>query len=304
MSSPPFVDLPDGVRRTSILTRRGEFAALRADPPADAEPQRPALLVPGYSGSKEDFIALLQPIAGAGRAVVAIDQRGQYDTPGPATHEAYTTEALGADIRAILDTLATDGPWHLLGHSFGGLVTRAALLSGCRHVCSYTVLGSGPARIVGVRAKHARLLVEVVARFGPGIVAPTMQRFERIKPGPKPAADVAAFVNKRYEVSSPHAFVAMARSLLTEPDRVDELAGLGVPTLVAYGENDDSWPAEVQARMADRLGAAHEVFPDAGHSPNVDVPAELVKVLLQFWDTAEVKRAPDAEALVAEPEAV
>lgn len=304
MSTPPFVDLPDGVRRTSVLTRRGEFAALRADPPAGSVPQRPALLVPGYSGSKEDFIALLAPIAQAGRPVVAIDQRGQCHTPGPAAHEAYTTEALGADVRAILDALTVDGPWHLLGHSFGGLVTRAALLSGSARVSSFTVLGSGPARVVGIRAKHARLLVEVVAKFGPGVVAPTMQRFDRIKPGPKPPAEIAEFVNRRYEIGSPHALVAMARSLLTEPDRVDELARLRLPTLVACGENDDTWPPELQAQMADRLGAEHEVFPGAGHSPNVDTPADLVKVLLQFWDTAEVRHTPEAEALVAEPEAV
>ena len=42
----------------------------------------PVLLVPGYTGSKEDFIAVLAPLAAAGHEVLAIDQRGQYESPG------------------------------------------------------------------------------------------------------------------------------------------------------------------------------------------------------------------------------
>jgi pimeloyl-ACP methyl ester carboxylesterase len=42
-----------------------------------------ALLVAGYTGSKEDFAPLLAPLADAGLRAVAIDQRGQYESPGP-----------------------------------------------------------------------------------------------------------------------------------------------------------------------------------------------------------------------------
>lgn len=298
MSRPRSVELPATVRRTTVPTRRGEFAALRADPPDGAD-VTPALLVPGYSGSKEDFIALLEPIARAGRPVVAVDQRGQYDTPGPVAPAAYTTEALGHDVRAMVDELAHDGAVHLLGHSFGGLVTRSAVLESTAGIASFTMLASGPSRVVGVRQRHARLLVEVVSRFGPSVVSTTMQRFEALRPGPKPSEEIAAFLRRRYETSSPHALVAMARAVLTEPDRVDELAAVPVPKLVAYGEDDDTWPPAVQAAMADRLGARRAVFPGAGHSPNVDTPAELAAALVAFWNDAEAA-ASDTESLAEE----
>ncbi|HEX6444958.1 MAG TPA: alpha/beta hydrolase [Streptosporangiales bacterium] len=302
MSRPRSVELPPTVRRTSLLTKRGEFAALRADPPDGPGDRTPALLVPGYSGSKEDFVALLEPIARAGRPVVAVDQRGQFHTPGPVASAAYTTEALGHDVRAMVDELAGDGEVHLLGHSFGGLVTRSAVLDSPARIASFTMLASGPGRVVGVRQRHARLLVEVVSRFGPSVVATTMQRFEALRPGPKPSAEIAAFLRSRYETSSPHALVAMARAVLTEPDRVDELAGVALPKLVAYGEDDDTWPPAVQAAMADRLGARRVVFPGAGHSPNVDTPDELAAALVAFWTDAEDAgaSAPGAEALVDE----
>lgn len=298
MSRPRSVELPPTVRRTSLLTRRGEFAALRADPPDGAD-QTPALLVPGYSGSKEDFIALLDPIAWAGRPVLAVDQRGQLDTPGPVASAAYTTEALGHDVCAMVDELARDGAIHLLGHSFGGLVTRSAVLESTAGIASFTMLASGPGRVVGVRQRHARLLVEVVSRFGPSVVSTTMERFEALRPGPKPSEEVAAFLHRRYETSSPHALVAMARAVLTEPDRVEELTGVPVPKLVAYGEEDDTWPPTVQAAMAERLGARRATFPGAGHSPNVDTPAELAATLVAFWDEVDAA-ASDTGSLANE----
>jgi hypothetical protein len=51
--------------------------------------------------------------------------------PAPVTRaddpSAYTVEALGRDLLAVVDELR-EGPVHLVGHSFGGLVARAAVL--------------------------------------------------------------------------------------------------------------------------------------------------------------------------------
>jgi pimeloyl-ACP methyl ester carboxylesterase len=74
--------------------------------------------------------------------------------------------------------------------------------------------------------------------------------------------------------------------VLGEPDRVAELAATGVPLLVAYGEADDAWLPHVQADMAVRLGARHEVIHNSIHSPAVENPPRTVEVLLDFWATA------------------
>ncbi|MDH5278290.1 MAG: alpha/beta hydrolase, partial [Actinomycetota bacterium] len=62
MSVPPFLEPPEGVAVTTVDTSRGAVAALRSGP-ADAPL---ALLVPGFTGSKEDFVALLKPVGRAG----------------------------------------------------------------------------------------------------------------------------------------------------------------------------------------------------------------------------------------------
>ena len=67
-------------------------------------------------------------------------QRGQYQTPGPDDPRAYDLSELGADVAALF--AAVDGI-HLLGHSFGGLIAREAVLGGCTPA-SLTLLSSGP----------------------------------------------------------------------------------------------------------------------------------------------------------------
>src|SRR3954447_12278006 len=127
--------------RVSFPGRAGELAALDTGPADGAT----VLLVAGYTGSKEDFAPLLRPLCSAGYRAVALDQRGQYESPGPDDPAAYTVAELAADVLAVGRVLRveTSGPLHLLGHSFGGLVGRAAVLAEPGLFTSLTLLGSG-----------------------------------------------------------------------------------------------------------------------------------------------------------------
>jgi pimeloyl-ACP methyl ester carboxylesterase len=127
VSTPTSLDLPDGVRRTTIHTGRGRFAALEAIPASGGCERDTALLIPGYTGSKEDFLSVLDQLADGGRRVVAIDMRGQFETAGTDDPDGYSAAELGADILALI---SATGARHLLGHSYGGLIAREALLAG------------------------------------------------------------------------------------------------------------------------------------------------------------------------------
>jgi pimeloyl-ACP methyl ester carboxylesterase len=58
-----------------------------------------------------------------------------------------------------------------------------------------------------------------------------------------------------------------------------------VPLLVAHGEADAAWLPHVQADMAERLGARHEVINNAIHSPAVENPPRTLEVLREFWSS-------------------
>src|ERR1700742_2724670 len=220
MSTPTSLELPEGTRRATVETARGGFAALDAMPAAGTCELGTALLVPGYTGSKEDFIAVLGQLAAAGRRVLAADGRGQSQPAGPDDPDAYDPRELGADVTALFEaTKAT----HLLGHSFGGLVVREAVIGGCSAL-SLPLLCSGPAALPGARAEELHFMLNYldgtptaalpakIAEIWNGVLKP-----EAVAAGV--THPVMAFLEERMLANNPTGLVAMATQLLKAEDK-------------------------------------------------------------------------------------
>jgi pimeloyl-ACP methyl ester carboxylesterase len=266
-----------------LSTPNGPLAALDTHP-EDTPGTRPtALLVPGYTGSKEDFGPILDPLAAAGWRAVAIDQRGQYQSPGAPEASGYTVPVLGAELLAVADALGPGA--HLVGHSFGGLVARSAVIERPGAFGSLTLLDSGPGALGGARRQRIELLEPVFASGGSQAVYAQMVREAELTDPRWPTAPppLKRFLRRRFLASDELGLRAMGEGLRTEPDRTAELAATGVPVLVAYGAGEDAWPPPIQEEMAARLGAARAVIPDAAHSPAIDNPTALLDALLTFW---------------------
>jgi pimeloyl-ACP methyl ester carboxylesterase len=264
-------------------TPGGRVAVHDAARAAAAPPLGDVLLVPGYTGSKEDFAPILGALSAAGFRTVAMDLPGQHQSPGPVERGAYAVEVLARTVLAVAGAV-TDGPVHLLGHSFGGLVCRAAAIEAPGRLRSLVLLGSGPAALTGMRADRIRLMQPVLAAGGMPAVYAAMDRIDGLDPRYADApAELRRFLRERFLASSAHGLRAMGEALQTEPDRVAELRATGLPVLVAYGEGDDAWQPDTQADMAERLGARHEVIPGAAHSPAGEQPQHTARVLTDFW---------------------
>lgn len=251
------------------------------------------LLVAGYTGSKEDFAPLLRPLCGAGYRAVALDQRGQFQSPGPDDPGRYSVDELAGDVLAVAGQLRAEGvrTLHLVGHSFGGLVSRAAVLAEPAAFDTLTLLGSGPSRLVGPRAELLEHLAPLLDAGGVPLVNETLEQLAMTDPQaqlvPEPTR---SFLSRRFLANSAAGLRGMAAAMTSEPDRVAELAATGVPVLVAYGAADDAWTPEVQADMARRLAARHEVIAGAIHSPAIENPGGTCAVLLDFWAGAPAGR--------------
>lgn len=279
MSTPPFLDLPPGVGAARLRTARGELAALVAQP--SRQPQRaPVLLVPGFTGSKEDFLAVLAPIADAGHQVVAIDQRGQFESPGDGDPTSYDVKALAQDVLSVARDL---GRVHLVGHSFGGLVARAAALAEPAALRSLTLLDSGPRAIPHPAASNLELIAQVLPVMDLETIWVHKRRLESSTEIEAPSPEIEEFLHRRFVANHPTCLLRLAQQLLAEEDHVDELAGVDLPVLVSYGPDDDVWLPAEQAEMARRLGAGIAVIDGAGHSPAAQQPAATAAALIAFW---------------------
>jgi pimeloyl-ACP methyl ester carboxylesterase len=299
VSTPPSLDLPDGIRRTTIRTSRGMFAALEAEPASGVCEREGALLVPGYTGSKEDFLFILNLLADRGRRVTAIDMRGQFETPAAADPGGYAAPELGTDLLAVMQAT---GARHLVGHSYGGLIAREAMLAGeqARSIAaSVTLMSSGPAALTGPRAQELNAMLTAVGADGQNMpdaatLRDAVETVWRSYLEPQAVADgtpapVIAFLGRRMLGTDPVGLVLMARHMLAAPDRTAELAELAdrLPMLVIYGEDDNAWSPAAQEGMARRLGARRHCIPAAMHSPAIEAPATTASELTQFWDATE-----------------
>ncbi len=288
MSTPRNLKTPDSVRACRLTTTRGEFAALETGglgQHPDPALGPPVLLLPGWTGSKEDYLSVLEPLATAlpGSRIIAVDLRGQYETPGDDDPAAYALEALGLDVVALARSVDA-GPAHLVGHSFGGLVARSAILEYPRLFRSLTLLCSGPAGITGPQADLLRLMAEAIAVNDLADVFAAKRALEDERGRtPTSSAAVEEFLRHRFCANHPTSLAQITRQLADAPDRVAELAACQVPTLVAYGADDDGWEVGVQREMAERLSAVQTVIPGAGHSPAVEQPVATVQALTAFW---------------------
>ncbi|MFD4590032.1 alpha/beta fold hydrolase [Streptomyces rubiginosohelvolus] len=280
MSRPPTFAPPPCARARVLATERGDFAVL------DAVPRTPAwataLLLPGYTGSKEDFVALLEPLTGAGYRVVAVDGRGQFESQGTDRQESYAQGELARDVLAQAAALGEGpGELHLLGHSLGGQIARAAVLLDASPFRSLTLMSSGPAEVVAAQRDKVKMLSDALSVLSMDEVWQAMQVLD-----PPQDADTGdgADMRRRWLAHNPAQLIATGAQLAAEPDRVDELAAVGLPVHVLSGERDDVWPVELFDAMARRLGARRTTIAGAEHSPNTARPQETAKALAAFWD--------------------
>lgn len=281
MSRPPTFAPPPCARARVLATERGDFAVLDAVPRTPA--RATALLLPGYTGSKEDFVALLEPLTGAGYRVVAVDGRGQFESKGTDRQESYAQGELARDVLAQAAALGEGpGELHLLGHSLGGQIARAAVLLDASPFRSLTLMSSGPAEVVAAQRDKVKMLSDALSVLSMDEVWQAMQAMD-----PPQDADTGdgADIRRRWLAHNPAQLIATGAQLAAEPDRVDELAAVGLPFHVLSGERDDVWPVELFDAMARRLGARRTTIAGAEHSPNTARPQETAKALAAFWDS-------------------
>ncbi|MEU4065835.1 alpha/beta hydrolase [Streptomyces wedmorensis] len=298
MSKPLSLVLPPRTRARRLVTARGEFAVLDAAPAG--ERRGTVLLLPGYTGSKEDFLALLEPLGEAGYRAVAVDGRGQHETPGPRGRRAYRRRALALDAVAQAAALG-DGPVHLVGHSFGGLVARAAAALAPDAFRSLTLLSSGPGPVARPQRIRVRVLRGALALLPKERVWQAMCRLDSRgeEPGVADAPEITEFLRRRWTGTRIAQLAGAGRLLVNRQDGTEELAGLRMPLHIAYGADEGVWsPADLSATAA-RTGAHHTVVAGAGHSPNVSHPRELTDRLAAFWERADAPAGDGAAAEVS-----
>src|SRR4051794_16254881 len=190
--------------------------------------------------------------------------RGQFETEGTRDPGGYAAAALGADILAVM---RETGARHLVGHSYGGLIGREAVLAaGGAGFASFTLMSSGPAALTGPRARELRAMLAALGLADePGASPPPaaadlqagIADIWRVHLEPQAVAaavpaSIVAFLGRRMLANDPAGLVLMARHMLAAPDRPADLARLDLPTLRLYARAANARSPAPRGAMAQR----------------------------------------------------
>ncbi|MBX7444532.1 MULTISPECIES: alpha/beta fold hydrolase [unclassified Arthrobacter] len=275
--------LPPGSVRCSITAPSGTLAGLALGNPGDPA----VVLVPGATGSKEDFSLMMPSLAAAGYFVLSYDLAGQYESAGagpenlvpPRKHYDYALFV--DDFLAVLQTTAT--PAHVVGYSFAGIVAQLAYAQRPELFRSLTLLSCPPepgASFRGV-SRIGRFSTWVNGRVGAALLIWGIRssRVVRVPPGRR------RFVSYRFRFTRRASVRDIYTLMQNAPDLRQTLAAASLPKFVAVGEHD-LWPLRLHRLFAQSIQARIGVY-RGGHSPCETSPHEFSRDLLALYAKAD-----------------
>ena len=261
----------------------GTPAISAASAPGAAGENR-ALLVPGYTGSKEDYAPVLPFLGDAGWDTLAYSQRGQGGSAAPVGLGAYGMSDFVGDLVSIAEAWAgTTGRVHLVGHSFGGIVARAAVVKRPDLFASVTLFCSGRA----VYDWMNTLPILDPLPTGPGARERVLRTYFPDMTFDEPGVGWAEFQRIRALDTASENLVGIARILSQLRPDTPALAATGVPVHVLYGDQDEIWPPSWYAEEAADLGARESIIRGGTHSPQLQFPRQWAELAGSYWADVE-----------------
>lgn len=256
----------------------GHLAALAMGDPDDPW----IVLVPGATGSKEDFSLMMPDLVAAGYFVLSYDLAGQYESAAagpenlvpPRRHYGY--ELFVDDFLAVLESAGK--PAHVVGYSFAAIVAQLAFSKRPDLFSSLTLLSCPPEPGQSFRgvSRIGRFSSWINGRIGAALLIWGIRRsFVRVPLGRQ------RFVNYRFRFTRRASVRDIYELMKNVPDLRELLADAALPKFVAVGEHD-LWPLRLHRLFAQAIAARIAVY-RGGHSPCETSPHEFSRDLLALY---------------------
>ena len=184
----------------------------------------PILLIHGFaSNSRTNWVdtGWVAKLAGDGRRVIVIDNRGHGKSDKPHDMAVYEAPMMAADARRLLDHLEIDQA-DIMGYSMGSRITAFLALANPERVRSMIFGGLGIGMVKGV------------GNSGP--IADALEAPER-----EQVVDPVGRAFRAFAEATGSDLLALAACIRSARRRIsaDDLARIDIPTLVAVGTKDE-----------------------------------------------------------------
>ncbi|HEY7010312.1 MAG TPA: alpha/beta hydrolase [Jatrophihabitantaceae bacterium] len=288
--------MPEPQKQARIVERR---VVVRGTPTRVLEVDGdgpPVLLLHGFTDSADSWRPLLRELAARSRRAVAVDMPGS-GWAAPMGRPAL--RSLDDFAAAFLDAFG-EGSAVVAGNSLGGLVAFRAARDG--HPALRGIVGIGPAGFkYGARLVYLEQLCRWTRGFDP-ILDPLLAPLDHLV---LPAFMVRLNAARMYhhllargraEASLGRHYASHLRTMrdlsrirsdlvaLGMDDRADplDLSEIATPVLLIWGRHDRLALIEGAQLVIDALPETRLIALDAGHCPQVEVPADIADMIVEF----------------------
>lgn len=263
----------------------------------------PVVVLHGGPGLAHYGCLAMQGLASDGRQVVHYDQIGC----GRSTHlpdageDFWTIDLFRQELENVVEQLDLSGGYHLVGHSWGGMLGAEYALDRPSGLASLTICNSPASMELWAAAAEElrkQLPAEVRDKLDRHEAAGTLEdpeylravdfvydkHFCRVQPRPQELratleqmeADPTVYLS----MNGPNEF--HVTGTLRDWSIIDRLDGIDVPTLVIAGEYDEATP-ETWRPYVERIPDSREhVFSDASHTPHIEQTEAFLDVVGSF----------------------
>ena len=242
-------------------------------------PEDPVVLLHAFPLNRKMWTPQVEALSET-RRVITPDYPGFGASPRPPAQP--DVRYYGEQVGELLDRLKLDRVV-LGGLSMGGYVVFACLRLFPERISALLLANTRPDPDPEEAKEARRETARRVAEEGVGVL-PKLQMERLLAPDTlKNKKDVVDSVRVMILDSSPDGVVGALGAMRDRPDSTDLLGKIGVPTLVAGGEEDTLSTPEVMGEMARKIpNSRHHTFSGAGHLSNLEAPKEFNAALLDF----------------------
>ncbi len=260
----------------------------------EREGEGPALILcHGLTATRRQVLHGSRVLARAGHAVISYDARGHGESDPAPPEGGYVYPQLVADLEAVIEEQAGDGPVVVAGHSLGAHTAVAYALANPERVAA--LIAIGPVYEGPLEAASLEYWDGLAAALEEGGIDGFVDFVIEAQAADSAWRDsVARFTRERMERhrNLPAVVAALRQAPRSEPyPGLDALAGLRVPTLViASGdEADPGHPYATAAEYARRLPQAKLISEAEGQSPLSWQGGRLSRAIAEFLAAERAK---------------
>lgn len=239
------------------------------------------VLLHGLTGHRDDFLPILPALHARHPAlrILAPDLRGHGDSTHGGDPAAFGFAQLVDDLARLLDRRGVDR-CHLLGHSFGGMLSLRFALDRPARLESLLLASTAPFAPAAFTAEMFERGGEIARSRGMGFLQQLIEQRARSAAPQSPSDRQVArwsdsyWPHHRHRLRSmdPRAYELLGLAMVRQEPVTRQLGRLSLPVTVLIGLDDQDFLAGADALATGIPDAIRVDVPDAGHHPHRENP--------------------------------